>query len=92
MIVSRDKEARRERVARLGQIEAGFPSPLPLDNRVARVWGQLKAAVSERGGNPRARMADLAIAATAVAHDAVLITANPKELKLIRDLVVVRVL
>jgi predicted nucleic acid-binding protein len=37
-------------------------------------------------------MADLAIAATAVAHDAVLITANPKDLKLIRDLVVVRVL
>lgn len=82
---------RRKRLARLGRVESGFPSPLPLDGEVARVWGQLKGAISERGGQPRSRMADLAIAATATAHQAVLITLNPRDLNLVKDLVAVRV-
>lgn len=82
---------RRERLARLGRVEAGFPLPLPLDREVAQVWGHLKAAVSERGGQPRSRMADLAIAATAAAHGAVLITLNPKDVMLVKDLVAIRV-
>lgn len=83
--------ARRERLARLGRIEAGFPLPLPVDAEVARTWGHLKAAVAERGGQPRSRLADLAIAATAAVHEAVLITLNPKDLNLVDDLVAVRV-
>jgi hypothetical protein len=89
-LVAQAAGVRRERIARLGRIEAGFPSPLPIDGEVARIWGQFNAAVSERGGQPRSRSADLAIAATAVAHGAVLLTLNAKDLNLIKDLVAVR--
>ena len=88
---ARDDDERRLRVTRMGSLEARFSGALPFDERVARICGQLQAAVAQRGGNPRGKFADLAIAATAVAHGAVLITANPKDLKLIHDLVVVRV-
>lgn len=86
-----DDKLRESRAEQLGLIEARFPNPLPLDDRVARAWGHLQAAVARRGGQPRRRFADLAIAATARVHDAVLITLNPKDLKLIEDLVAVRV-
>lgn len=85
-----DAETRALRANRLGLIEARFPEPLPLDDRVARILGELQAAVAERGGQPRKRTADLAIAATAKANDAVLLTANAKDFKLIGDLVMVR--
>jgi toxin FitB len=83
-------ETRAMRANRLGLIEARFPEPLPLDDRVARVMGELQAAVALRGAQPRKRMADLAIAATARVHSAVLLTANAKDFKLIQDLVAVR--
>jgi predicted nucleic acid-binding protein len=86
-----DEEARAVRAQRLGLIESRFPDPLPLDDRVARVWGRLQAAVASRGGQPRRRMADLAIAATAVVHEAVLITADSADLAIVADLVEVRV-
>jgi predicted nucleic acid-binding protein len=86
-----DEEARAKRAQRLGLTESRFPDPLPLDDRVARVWGRLQAAVASRGGQPRRRMADLAIAATAAVHDAVLITADARDLAIVEDLVEVRV-
>ena len=82
-----DEDARAIRAARMGLIEARFPDPLPVDDRVARTWGRLQAAVASRGGRPRKRMADLAIAATAIVHGAVLITTNGKDLKIVEDLV-----
>lgn len=92
LLVAPDEDVRAERVARMGLIEARFPNPLPLDDRVARAWAQLQAAVVRRGAQPRTRMADLAIAATAIAHGAVLITANTKDLKVVEDLVQIRTL
>ena len=89
LLVAQQADIRAERAAQLGTIEANFMS-LPLDDRVARVLGRLKSAVAERGGKPRKRLADLAIAATAVAHGAVLITANSKDLTIVNDLVVCR--
>lgn len=89
LLAAKDQDIRAERATRLGEIEASF-TPLPVDERVARALGRLKAAVAERGGQPRRRLADLAIAATAVAHDAVLITANAKDLTIVKDLVVCR--
>jgi toxin FitB len=86
LLAADDEGVRAERAARLGAIESRF-DPLPLDERVARIMGRLQAAVANRGGNPRRRFADLAIAATAVAHSAVLLTANPKDLALVKDLV-----
>lgn len=90
LLVAGDEDARALRAARLGLIEARFPNPLPLDDRVARALGRLKATVSRRGGQPRRRVADLAIAATAMVHEAVLITADVEGLKLVADLVDVR--
>ena len=87
LLVARDDEARAVRASRLGLIEARFPDPLPVDDRVAREWGRLQAAVAQRGGKPRSRTADLAIAATANVHRATLLTDNLKDFALIADLV-----
>lgn len=84
-----DPNERARRITQLGRIEAAFATH-PLDERVARALGQLQAAISTRGGRPRARTADLVIAATAVAHDAVLFTRNHKDFKIVDDLVGVR--
>ena len=91
LLVARDDEARALRAARLGMIEARFPDPLPVDDRVAREWGHLQAVVASGGGQPRRRAADLAIAATARVHDAVLITNDRKDFAAVDHLIDVRV-
>ena len=91
LLVAADGETRARRATRLGLIEARFPDPLPVDDRVAREWGRLQAAVASRGGQARKRIADLAIAATANVHGAVLLTDNLKDLSIIADLVDARV-
>lgn len=90
LLVAPDDEARAIRVTRMGLIEARFPNPLPVDDRVAREWGRLKAAVAQRGGQPRKRTADLAIAATANVHGAELVTYNATDFKIVEDLVDLR--
>lgn len=87
LLVAVDDQTRALRAARLGLLEARYPDPLPVDDRVAREWGRLQAAVARRGGSPRGRNADLAIAATANVHDALLVTHNLKDFKIIEDLV-----
>lgn len=72
-------------------LEARYPDPLPIDDRVAREWGRLQAAVANRAARPRLPNADLAIAATANVHDAILVTHNLKDFAIIDDLVHVRV-
>ena len=89
LLIAND-EARAERTGRLGTIEARFPDPLPVDDAVAREWGRLKAAVAQRGGRPRRREADLAIAATANVHGAALLTHNLGDFEIVEDLVDVR--
>jgi predicted nucleic acid-binding protein len=79
LLVARDDQARASRASRLGMIEARFPDPLPVDDRVAREWGYLQSVVLAGGGQPRRRAADLAIAATARVHEAVLLTDNLKD-------------
>jgi toxin FitB len=85
-LVASDPDERARRTQRLGVIEATF-DPLPIDAPVAREWGRLAAAVSERGGQPRRRAIDLVIAATANVHDVPLLTADVADLAIIRDLV-----
>ena len=91
LLVAPDDDSRAVRSTRLGLVEARYPDPLPVDDRVAREWGRLQAAVANRGGNPRKRSADLAIAATAIANKAVLVTNNRKDFAIVEDLVDVRV-
>jgi toxin FitB len=90
LLIAPDEETRANRAARLGLVESRFPDPLPIDDLVAREWGRLKAAVSQQGGNPRKRTADLAIAATANVQGATLVTHNVKDFRVIEDLVDVR--
>jgi predicted nucleic acid-binding protein len=90
VLVASDDETRALRLARLGLLEARYPDPLPVDDRVAREWGRLQAAVTNRGGKAPRRNADLAIAATANVHGAVLVTRNVKDFKIVDDLVELR--
>lgn len=90
LLAATDEEMRAMRATRLGLVEARFPDPLPVDDRVAREWGRLQAAVAASGANPRTRNSDLAIAATANVHDAALLTHNAKDFKVVEDLVDVR--
>jgi predicted nucleic acid-binding protein len=85
-LVASDPDERALRAQRLGVVEATF-DPLPIDAAVAREWGRLAAAVSGRGGQPRRRAADLAIAATANVHGVPLLTADTADLAIIDDLV-----
>ncbi len=86
VLVAESDDERALRAQRLGIIEATF-DPLPVDAAVAREWGRLAAAVSSRGGQPRRRAVDLAIAATANVHGVPLLTRNPKDFASIADLV-----
>ena len=88
-LVARDADERGRRALRLGVVEATF-DPLPIDSAVAREWGRLAAAVVERGGQPRRRAMDLAIAATANVAGVPLVTHNLADFELIADLVDVR--
>ncbi len=86
VLVADDDDERARRTARLSVIEATF-DPLPVSVEVARVWGQLAAAVARRGGNPRRRQIDLAIAATAQVEGVPLLTENIGDFQIIDDLV-----
>lgn len=90
LLRARDDDQRAERARRLGLIEARYPEPVPVDDLVAREWGGLLAAVANRGAQPRRRSADLAIAATARALGATLLTHNIHDFALVADLVEVR--
>lgn len=89
VLVATDTAERSRRAALLAVVEATF-EPLPLDTAVAREWGALSAAVASRGGKPRRRSVDLAIAATANVHGVELLTHDTSDLALISDLVRMR--
>ena len=89
VLVTTDPDERARRGLRLGVIESTF-EPLPIDAAVAREWGRLAAAVRTRGGQPRRRALDLAIAATANVHGVSLLTHNTSDFQIIDDLVDVK--
>ena len=89
MLAAADDESRAIGLRRLAIIEDAF-EPLPFDAVAARECGRLHAAVVQRGGQPRRRAFDLAIAATANVHGVPLLTLNAADFRLIDDLVDVR--
>lgn len=89
VLVTDDDDERARRASRLAAVEATF-DPLPVTVEVARAWGRLAAAVVRRGGNPRRRQIDLAIAATAVVEQVPLLTYNVADFQIIEDLVEAR--
>ncbi len=67
VLAAKDDETRRHRLERLGQVEAGF-HPILIDTAVARAFARIAHTVKSAGRQPRARVMDLWIAATAFAH------------------------
>jgi toxin FitB len=86
VLVTIDSLIRAERLRRLAVFQRTFDA-LPVDSAVAASYGQLAAAVVAIGRQPRARVMDLLIAATAHAHSARLYTRNPADLIGIEHLV-----
>jgi predicted nucleic acid-binding protein len=73
-----DPVERARRMALLQLAEATF-DPLPFDTEAARAYGVVCAAVLAAGRAPRRRVADLMIAAVAIANALPLYTANPRD-------------
>lgn len=86
VLVATEDDERGRRIDRLAAVEAAF-DPLLITPEVARAWGRLAAAVTSRGGNPRRRQIDLAIAATAMVEKVPLLTRNLADFLLVGDLV-----
>lgn len=75
---ARNPHERARRQERLQRVEATF-DPIPFDVAASRAFGLVFSAVRERGRQPRSRMADLLIAAVAVAEELPLVTRNPDD-------------
>jgi toxin FitB len=86
VLFARDDDARARRLSRLSAMQRRF-DPLPVDEAVAESYGLLASAVVKAGRQPRARVMDLLIAATARAHDAALFTRNSRDLHGLEGLV-----
>lgn len=88
VLVAKDDETRAARLSRLSSIERRF-DPLPIDDAVADSYARLAARVVAAGRQPRARVIDLMIAATAHAHGATIYTRNSADLAGLDDLVTI---
>jgi predicted nucleic acid-binding protein len=72
---------------RLQRFESGVAA-LPFESRCAQAYGEIYAATITVGRKPRgARIVDLMIAATALAHGLPLYTRNPKDLRGLEQLI-----
>lgn len=88
VLVAKSPEARAIRLARLSAVQRRF-DPLPVNDAVADSYAHLAARVVEVGRQPRARVMDLLIAATAHAHGAAVYTRNAEDLAGLEDLITI---
>ena len=86
VLVTTDATIRAERLRRLSELQQKFDA-LPVYERVAISYGLLAAALASSGRQPRSRVMDLLIAATAHAHSARLYTRNADDLAGLEHLV-----
>jgi predicted nucleic acid-binding protein len=89
VLVAKDQKIRRLRLHRLGLVEATF-QPLPIDAEVARAFARVAHTVKAARGQPRARVMDLWIAATALTHGLALYTHNRDDFAPLRQLIDIR--
>jgi predicted nucleic acid-binding protein len=85
-LVANTPAGRAERLRRLSVLQQHFDA-LPVDDDVAVSYGRLAAAVVDAGRQPRRRVMDLLIAATAHAHGARLYTRNPEDFAGLEELI-----
>jgi predicted nucleic acid-binding protein len=90
VLLAADDDARARRLRRLSAMQRRFDA-LPIDEVVAESYGVLASRVVRAGRQPRARVMDLLIAATAHAHGAALYTRNPEDLRGLDDLLQIHV-
>lgn len=81
-----DNEERSRRTDRL-QWAATTWDPLPFDAEAARAYGRVYATMRANGRTTRSRVADLLIAATALANGLSVYTRNPSDLEPLEPLV-----
>lgn len=74
-----DERAERARRLEVLQRAENEFDPVPFDAEAARIFGSVTAAVIGAGRKPRGRVADLMIAATAIAEGLPLYTTNPAD-------------
>jgi predicted nucleic acid-binding protein len=86
VVAAKSAAVRAERLRRLSLLQQRFQA-LPVDEAVSVSYGRLAAAVVDAGRQPRRRVMDLLIAATAHAHDARLYTRNAADFAGLGDLV-----
>ncbi|MER6139148.1 type II toxin-antitoxin system VapC family toxin [Streptomyces sparsogenes] len=84
-----DEHAERARRMDILQRAENEFDPIPFDAEAARVYGRVCAAVISAGRKPRRRVADLMIAAIAIAEGLPLFTTNPDDFKGLDDLLTV---
>jgi predicted nucleic acid-binding protein len=89
-LVADGESERAMRQAHLQQAEADFV-PLPFDTDAARAFGRVAASLPRAGRKTAARAYDAMIAATALANDLPVYTANPRDFEEIDGLEVVAV-
>lgn len=89
-LTAESDKAAAERQAHLQMAEADFEA-LPFDADAARAFGQVAASLRRAGRKATARAYDAMIAATAIANDLPLYTANPDDFAGIDGLAVVTV-
>ncbi|MGH9463757.1 MAG: type II toxin-antitoxin system VapC family toxin [Vicinamibacteria bacterium] len=73
-----DEQERARRQDRLQWVASTWDA-LPFDSEAARAYGRIFTATRAAGRSPRARLADLLIAATAAANGLPLYTRNPAD-------------
>ena len=79
VLVAKATDVRAERLRRLSLLQQQRFDALPVDEAVSVSYGRLAAAVVDLGRQPRRRVMDLLIAATAHAHEARLYTRNVRD-------------
>ncbi|MFC5800731.1 type II toxin-antitoxin system VapC family toxin [Streptomyces formicae] len=84
-----DEHAERARRMDVLQRAENEFDPIPFDAEAARIYGRVCAAVISAGRKPRRRVADLMIAAIAIAEELPLFTTNPDDFKGLDDLLTV---
>ena len=89
-LVATDERERAARQAHLQQAETDF-DPLPFDAAAARAFGRVALSLRRAGRKPAARSYDAMIAATALANDLPIYTANAEDFRDIDGLDVVAV-
>jgi predicted nucleic acid-binding protein len=91
VLLAKNDLVRQQRLRRLGQLESIF-QPISIDAAVSRAYATVAHTVKLAGRQPRARVMDLWIAATALVHNLPLYTRNAEDFAGLEELLDVRVI